>query len=68
MDMALGGPYFSQFLLMSMFSFAAIHASENDKCFEHIGRGENFLSKAKQLLLQEIGEKPTIPVSYSYQL
>jgi hypothetical protein len=54
MDMAIRGPYYSDFLLMSIFSLAARHLSEQDRAFRHVGKGEHFLSRAKELLLEEM--------------
>lgn len=60
--MALGGPYFSEFLLMSIYAIAARHANENDPLFADIERGERFMEKARALLLPELSQpKPKIP-------
>ena len=61
MDMAIGGPYYSDFLLMSILSLAARHISEQDTKFRGINKGEQFLSRAKDLLLEEMSAtKPKI--------
>lgn len=62
MDLALGGPYYSEFLLVSIFALAARHANKNDERFKYLGKGVQFLAKAKELLLREMTEgKPKIP-------
>lgn len=60
-DLALGGSYFSSFLLNVMFAHACRHTKDNEPRFAALGRGEQFLQKAKMLLLEEMGqEKPKI--------
>lgn len=60
--MALGGPYFSPFLLYTLYAHASRHASADDPRFRDIGRGERFLAKAKLLLLSEMeAVRPRIP-------
>lgn len=60
--MALGGPYFSQFLLYTLFAHASRHASPEDPRFHSIERGEKFLAKAKLLLQAEMEQsRPKIP-------
>lgn len=62
MDMAIGGSYYSDFLLMAIFSLSARHLSEQQRDFRGIGRGERFLARAKELLLEEMmAAKPRIP-------
>ena len=62
MDLALGGPYCSNFLLMCIFALAARHLPEDNEAFPDVGKGENFVSRAKELLLIEMGAtKPSIP-------
>lgn len=51
-DMALGGPYFSMFLLYVMFAHAGRHIRLSDPRFPDFGQGEGFLLKAKQLLVE----------------
>jgi hypothetical protein len=47
---------------MSIFALAARHANENDERFKYLGKGAQFLAKAKELLLREMAEgKPKIP-------
>lgn len=59
--MALGGPYFSQFLLNTIFAHASRHTKDEDPRFAGAERGEYFLRKAKQLLIVEMEqEKPKI--------
>ncbi|KAF1981921.1 hypothetical protein K402DRAFT_448961 [Aulographum hederae CBS 113979] len=61
MDLALGGPYCSKFLLMSIFALAARHTT-NQCAMDVPDKGELFLQRAKQLLLEEMSEnKPKIP-------
>ena len=60
-DMALGGPYFSPFLLNAIFAHACRHTKDEDPRFAGAERGDYFLGKAKQLLLVEMEqEKPNI--------
>ncbi|RDL34695.1 Uncharacterized protein BP5553_07823 [Venustampulla echinocandica] len=60
-DMALGGPYYSELLLMSIYALAARHADESDPHFIHLGKGEGCLERAKTLLVQELSQpKPKI--------
>lgn len=49
MDMAIGGPYYSDFLLMSIFALSARHLSKQDRAFASVGKGEYFLSRARGL-------------------
>ena len=47
---------------MSIFALAARHANENDERFKYLGKGAQFLAKAKELLFREMTEgKPKIP-------
>jgi hypothetical protein len=47
---------------VSIFALAARHANENDERFKYLGKGAQFLAKAKELLLREMAEgKPKIP-------
>lgn len=60
--MALGGPYFSPFLLNVMYAHACRHVKADDPRFSSFGQGEYFLAKAKLLLIEELSrEKPLIP-------
>jgi hypothetical protein len=60
--MALGGPYYSEFLLMSIFALAARHVDETNNEYYNLARGEKFLDLAKSLLLAELSQaKPKIP-------
>jgi hypothetical protein len=60
--MALGGPYFSQLLLYTIYAHASRHASAIDLNFQDVGQGERFLAKAKLLLLAEMeAARPEIP-------
>ncbi|KAH7166591.1 fungal-specific transcription factor domain-containing protein [Dactylonectria macrodidyma] len=62
MDLALGGQYCSDFLLMCIFGLAARHLPEENLAFPQVGRGEDFVMRAKELLLGELGAgKPSIP-------
>ena len=58
--MALGGPYFSLFLLYVLFAHAGRHIRDDDPRFPTFNKGEHFIMKAKQLLLDEM-ETPKIP-------
>lgn len=60
--MALGGPYFSEFLLMSIFALAGRHSSLEENESILVERGERFMKKAKLLLLEEMSSlRPRIP-------
>lgn len=62
MDMALSGPLYSDFLLMCIFALVARHVNDQDEHFRALGKGEQFLAKAKELLLMEMAEsRPRIP-------
>ncbi|GAB7336650.1 hypothetical protein MBLNU13_g10334t2 [Cladosporium sp. NU13] len=62
MDMALGGPYYSKFLLHAICALAARHLSAENPEFEHLARGENFLASARNLLAKALADaKPQIP-------
>lgn len=52
--MALGGPYFSLFLLYVLFAHAGRHIRDDDPRFPTFNKGEHFIMKAKQLLLDEM--------------
>ncbi|PCG96150.1 Transcription factor [Penicillium occitanis (nom. inval.)] len=61
-DMAIGGPYFSLFLLNVMFAHAMRHMPEDDPRFKPFDKGDFFMKRAMLLLLDEIKEsKPKIP-------
>ncbi|PLB53497.1 hypothetical protein P170DRAFT_400774 [Aspergillus steynii IBT 23096] len=61
-DMALGGPYFSLFLLNVIFAHACRHMPDDDPRFAPFDRGDLFLKKALLLLIDEMEEpKPRIP-------
>ena len=60
--MALGGPYFSQFLLNVIYAHASRHVPEHDPIYAQVGQGERFLARAKGLLVDELGaDRPSIP-------
>ncbi|CAI6094759.1 unnamed protein product [Clonostachys chloroleuca] len=62
MDLALGGPNCSKFLLMCIFGLVARHLPEEHPGFSGVGKGEIYISEAKQLLLEEMAAaKPSIP-------
>lgn len=62
MDMALGGPYYSKFLLHCILALSARHLDAESPENEVAQKGEMFLSTAKELLMQELGAtKPRIP-------
>lgn len=58
--MALGGPYFSTFLLYVMFAHAGRHIRADDERFVGFDKGELFIPKTKQLLVGEL-ETSRIP-------
>lgn len=61
-DMVMGGPYFSTFLLNVIFAHASRHIPDTDPLYVRVGQGEEFLKKAKHLLLSELeAETPRIP-------
>ena len=61
-DMALGGPYFSPFLLYTIYAHAARHLDVDDPRFKDVDCGEGFLAKAKCLLQFEMQQPiPRIP-------
>jgi hypothetical protein len=60
--MVMGGPYFSPFLLNVIYAHAGRHISDNDPLYVWVGQGEEFLKKAKLLLISELeAESPRIP-------
>lgn len=60
--MALGGPYFSPFLLNVIFAHACRHMPDDDHRFFQFQRGEFFLEKARLLLIDEVkADKPKVP-------
>lgn len=62
MDLALGGPYCSDFLLMCIFGLAARHLPEQHLGIHGINNGEHFIIQAKKLLLEEMSRPtPSIP-------
>lgn len=62
MDMALNGPYYSDFLLMCIFALSARHLSRQDGESTGVAMGEQFFSRAKMLLLDEMDKsEPRIP-------
>ncbi|KAI5456072.1 fungal-specific transcription factor domain-containing protein [Mariannaea sp. PMI_226] len=62
MDLALGGPYCSDFLLMCIFGLVARHLPEHTPNFHGVGKGDEFISRAKILLLEEMSAaRPSIP-------
>jgi hypothetical protein len=62
MDMALGGPYYSKFLLYSICALAARHLSAGTAEFAPLDRGEKFLASARSLLTIALADhKPQIP-------
>lgn len=65
MDLALGGPYCSDFLLLCIFALAARHlpAEKSDKSRDgSCNRGEAYVSQAKTLLIDEMAaSSPSIP-------
>ncbi|KAF6798897.1 hypothetical protein CSOJ01_12563 [Colletotrichum sojae] len=61
MDLALGGPYCSNFLLLCIFGLAARHLPEQNSHLSGIGKGEEFIARARELLLVEMAAtKPAI--------
>lgn len=62
MDLALGGPYCSSFLLMCIFGLVARHLPEQHPNFHGVGRGDQYIAQAKMLLLEEMAApRPSIP-------
>lgn len=62
MDLALGGPYCSDFLLLCIFALAARHLPEQNGSLQNVGKGEQYLARARQLLLDEMAAtRPAIP-------
>lgn len=62
MDMAFGGRYFSDFLFLSILSLSARHLADHDRNFNGVDKGEQLLSRAKELLFAEMSAtKPRIP-------
>lgn len=55
-DMALSGPYFSEFLLTSIYALAGRHSTLDDGEMALVEKGERFMEKAKQLLIHEISQ------------
>jgi hypothetical protein len=53
-DMAFGGQHYSDFLLLCMLSLSARHLAEHDGTFNGVEKGENFLKRARELLLVEM--------------
>ncbi|KAI1270327.1 fungal-specific transcription factor domain-containing protein [Xylariaceae sp. FL1019] len=61
-DMALGGPHYSDFLLMCMLAHSARKVTERDMGIDGLLKGEHYLARAKELLLEEMSApKPRIP-------
>ncbi|KXH32551.1 hypothetical protein CSIM01_11136 [Colletotrichum simmondsii] len=62
MDLALGGPYCTDFLLLCIFGLAARHLPEQVTAAAGVGRGDQFIARARELLLKEMtAMKPAIP-------
>ena len=59
-DMAINGPYFSYFLLYVVFSHALRHTRQDEPRWSKYEKGEYFLQKAKNLLVNDL-EVPKIP-------
>lgn len=54
MDLALGGPYCSDFLLLCIFALAARHLSGQNGSLQNVGKGEHYIARARELLLEEM--------------
>lgn len=54
MDLALGGPYCSDFLLLCIFALAARHLPEQNGNLQNVGKGEHYIARARELLLEEM--------------
>jgi hypothetical protein len=54
MDLALGGPYCSDFLLLCIFALAARHLPEQNGSLQNVGKGEHYIARARELLLEEM--------------
>ena len=52
MNLTLGGIYYSEFLLISIFALVARHVNENDERFKNLGEGAQFLPKQKNCYLE----------------
>lgn len=52
MNLALGGIYYLEFLLVSIFALVARHVNENDERFRNLGEGAQFLPKQKNCYLE----------------
>lgn len=62
MDLALGGPYFSQFLLHCICALAARHLTDETREIKDLAKGEKFLASARGLLVSALADtKPQIP-------
>ncbi|KAK1538802.1 uncharacterized protein CCOS01_00116 [Colletotrichum costaricense] len=62
MDLALGGPYCTDFLLLCILGLAARHLPEQVTAAAGVGRGDQFIARARELLLKEMtAMKPAIP-------
>lgn len=62
MDLALGGPHCSDFLLLCIFGLAARHLPKDNPEFEGVGQGDDLIARAKLLLLKEMSApSPKIP-------
>lgn len=62
MDMALGGPYYSKFLLLCIMALAARHLSETTANHAVLAKGEAFLKEARGLLAEHLADsRPQIP-------
>lgn len=63
MDLALGGPHCSDFLLLCIFGLAARHLPKNSPDFQGVaGQGEELIQRARTLLLREMSAPcPRIP-------
>jgi hypothetical protein len=62
MDLALGGPYCSNFLLMCIFGLAARHLPDQSQGPLGVTNAHQFVLQAKQLLLEEMASSiPSIP-------
>lgn len=60
-DMALNGPYFSEFLLMAVYA-AATRKIDGLSMQDRAVQGELFMKLAKEYLAKDVEKRPTIPL------
>ena len=60
-DMALNGPYFSEFLLMAIYA-AATRKIDGLNMADRAVQGELFMKLAKEYLMKDLEKPPTVPL------